>query len=262
MGRILVSPPALMALGFAFLVLAAGFVLRMPWATGLWPEGGPWISPLSFLFVGSMLGAVGAAAVYAAWTGDPRAAAGGSIALLVIYVAMAVATAVYWADGRSSLGSHVVVFALAAIVVAMIARASLAAPRTDPEPVPPLVRIASVIFALVLIVTGASLILRLPNVFPWPLMPLSSVLYGCMFLGFAANYGYVAWRGSMREAKVSLVGFAVYDLILIVPFIRHFATVAPQMQTSLIVYTGVLVFSAIVAAYCFAVAGRSTGSAG
>jgi hypothetical protein len=256
-GRVLVRPPGLAVLGVGFLILATGFILRMPWATSLWPDGGPWVSPLSFLFVGSMLAAVGAAAVYAAWIGDSRVAAGGSIALLVLYAAMAVATAAFWFAGRPGLGGHALTFAIAAAVVATLLGASLAAPRTDPKPVPALVRLAFVVFAVVLLATGTSLILRLPNVFPWPLLPLSSVLYGCMFLGFAANYAYVAWRGTMREAKVSLVGFAVYDLVLIVPFIRHFGVVAPEMRTSLTIYTGVLVFSAIVAVYCFVADRRS-----
>jgi hypothetical protein len=69
-------------------------------------------------------------------------------------------------------------------------------------------------------------VMRTARVFPWPLQPLSSVLYGCMFLGFAANYSYAALWGRMADAKVSLLGFFVYDVVLIVPFIRHFAVVA------------------------------------
>lgn len=42
-----------------------------------------------------------------------------------------------------------------------------------------------------------------------------------------------------------LIGFLAYDVILIVPFIQHLATVKAEHQLSLYVYTSVVVYSAL-----------------
>jgi hypothetical protein len=230
--------------------------------TALWPDAGPWTDWLSFLFVGAMLAAVGGAVLYTVWLGDRRVAGGGTIALTIIYAAMTAACIAFAADGTAGLTPWIVVFAVAALVHGGGAIVALRQPVVHHRPIPILVRIAFVIFTAVLITTGTLLILRLPNVFPWPLEPLSSVLYGCMFVGFAANYAFVAARGGIDDAKVSLVGFLIYDLILIVPFLRLFPVVAPERWLSLVVYTSVLVFSAAVTVYCFAAdAGKSNRAA-
>jgi len=56
-------------------------------------------------------------------------------------------------------------------------------------------------------------------------------------------------RPSWANARGQLLGFLAYDLILLVPFIRHFDSVKPEHQLSLMVYTGVIVFSALLAIY-------------
>jgi hypothetical protein len=42
---------------------------------------------------------------------------------------------------------------------------------------------------------------------------------------------------------VALLGFLVYDLVLLPPFLLHFAKVAPAHMPSLIVYVAVLIYS-------------------
>ncbi|HET7718046.1 MAG TPA: hypothetical protein VFK86_20655, partial [Bauldia sp.] len=232
--------------GTTFLVFAFGFHGRMQWAMSFWPSASYLgESGFSSLFVGAILAAIGAGAVYAAWLGDMRAATGGALALLVATAGMAVSTAVYLAASPSpDLRIHVVAFAAIALLAGLLLIASLRLPQVDRRPIPRLVRIAFWIFSALLVITGTMLVMRTAGVFPWPLQPLSSVLYGCMFLGFAANYGYAALWGKMADAKVSLLGFLVYDAVLIVPFIRHFAVVADEYRFSLAFYTAVLVFSA------------------
>jgi hypothetical protein len=245
---------SVLVLGVVFLVLAFGFLSQMQWATTLWPGAGLWAeSRFSSLFVGAMLAAVGGGALYVFWLGEMRAAAGGALALLVAYAGMAVGVAMFsGAGGAPDFSGHAVVFAVFAILAGLLLIISLRLPHVDERPIPYLVRVAFWIFTTVLIVTGAMLVMRTARVFPWPLQPLSSVLYGCMFLGFAANYSYAALWGRMADAKVSLFGFFVYDVVLIVPFIRHFAVVADDFRFSLAFYTANLVFSAAVAIYCFA----------
>jgi hypothetical protein len=111
--------------------------------------------------------------------------------------------------------------------------------RRPPRPV-----IASCwVFAAALFLGGVMLAMRYPYVFPWPLSPDTSSLYGWMFFALSANYAYVAWRGTRSDAVVSLIAFLVYDLILIGPFIAHFGAVQAAHLPSLVIYTAVLIYS-------------------
>ena len=51
------------------------------------------------------------------------------------------------------------------------------------------------------------------------------------------------------NAAGQLLGFLVYDLVLLGPFLRHFGVVAPAHRASLTVYTAVLLVSAALAVY-------------
>ncbi|MBX3080792.1 MAG: hypothetical protein KF716_04100 [Anaerolineae bacterium] len=54
---------------------------------------------------------------------------------------------------------------------------------------------------------------------------------------------------SWHNAAGQLLGFLAYDVVLIVPFIQHFSDVIPEHRVSLIVYTTVVVGSALLAIY-------------
>jgi hypothetical protein len=67
--------------GWIILALAIGFIFQLPFATGIWP----WPDGrLSFLFIGSILAAVSAAALWIGWTGELGALPAGSLNILVI----------------------------------------------------------------------------------------------------------------------------------------------------------------------------------
>jgi hypothetical protein len=70
-----------------------------------------------------------------------------------------------------------------------------------------------------------------------------------MFLGLSLNYFYVGLGNRWGDAKVSLIGFLAYDLVLIVPFLQHFSRVRPEHWISLVIYTAVLIYSGALAAY-------------
>src|SRR3954469_9793731 len=67
--------------GVLILVLAVGFGLAMPWATSAWPwpDG-----KFSYLFVGSVLAAMGVAAIWIGATAEWGALAAGSLTALII----------------------------------------------------------------------------------------------------------------------------------------------------------------------------------
>ena len=50
-------------------------------------------------------------------------------------------------------------------------------------------------------------------------------------------------------ARAQLWSFLVYDLVLIMPFLAHFAVVKPELLPSLLIYTAVLIGSGAMASY-------------
>jgi hypothetical protein len=117
--------------------------------------------------------------------------------------------------------------------------------RRTPRPV----RASFALFAAVLLLVGGALVLKRPNIFPWPIPPEQSVLYGWMFLGAMIYFLHGLFRPRWGNAVGQLVGFLAYDLVLIVPFVRHFAAVDPALRTNLILYVAVLVYSGALAGY-------------
>ena len=176
--------------GLAILVLAFGFIFRVPLALSLWPwEDGRY----SYLFIGSILAAVSAAALWIGWTGELGAFPAGSLNIFVI----ALTTAVYFFNLASRGRSDMLVFGLASILMVFASGAaflwSRRLPLTDSRPTPILVRVSFGIFIISLFLAGGALIMRLP-VFPWDLNPDSSVIFGCIFLGDAFYFLYGLFR--------------------------------------------------------------------
>jgi len=233
--------------GIGGLVLTAGFAKRLPWATWLWPwpDG-----PLSYLFVASILAAFAVGSLLVVLTQDWRGVSGGAIALLVGFGGMTVVL--------SQLGAtpYAAGFGIIALTAAAMLHWSLRDKPRDGRAIPPIVRASFIVFTLALLAAGVALIAKMPHIFPWPLKPETSVMYGLMFVGLCLNYLYVALRGSWSDAKVSLLGFLAYDLVLIGPFIKLFPHVRPDHRLSLMLYTAVLVYSGALAIAYLAISPR------
>lgn len=244
-------PQTLIRLGFLVfallvLTLAAGFIGAVPAATQLWP----WPDGrLSCLFVASILAAFGVGSLLIAWSQDWRSAAGGGVALLFGFGGMAVTLVDLRMDGTPLPMGYLVGYALVALQGAVLWYWGAKHRHDESRVMPGLVRLSTWVFALTLLLVGIALMLQVPTIFPWPLNANSSILYGWMFLGLALNYGYVGLGNCWGDAKVSLLGFLAYDLVLIVPFLQHFSRVRPEHLTSLAIYTAVLVYSGALAVY-------------
>jgi len=194
--------------GLAILAAAISFIFQLPIATGIWP----WKDGrLSYMFIGSILAAVSAAALWIGWTGELGEFPAGSLNILVI----AVTTAIYFfqlalRDGRSNL----IPFGVASLLIAIISGAafvwSRGLPRRDSMPTPLLVRISFGIFIAALLLAGGALILKTP-VFPWALNPDSSVIFGCIFLGDAFYFLYGLLYPRWHNALGQLLSFLTYD---------------------------------------------------
>jgi hypothetical protein len=231
--------------GLFFLVLAFGFIFRVPLALSIWPwEDGRY----SYLFIGSILAAVSAAALWIGWTGELGILPAGSLNVFVI----ASTTSIYFFNLVSQGRSDMLVFGLASVLMMLTSGAaffwSRCLPLTDSRPTPALVRISFGIFIVSLFLAGGALVLRLP-VFPWDLNPDSSIVFGCIFLGDAFYFLYGLFRPRWGNAIGQLLSFLAYDLVLIVPFVLLFDIVKPERMLNLIVYTAVLIYSGGLAVY-------------
>ena len=231
--------------GLFILALAFGFIFRIPLALSIWPwEDGRY----SYLFIGSILAAVSAAALWIGWTGELGALPAGSLNVFVI----ALTTSVYFfnlvSQGRSELFSVGIASMLMTLTSGAAFLWSRRLPLTDPRPTPALVKVSFGIFIASLFLAGGALVLRLP-VFPWDLNPDSSVVFGCIFLGDAFYFLYGLFRPRWGNAFGQLLSFLAYDLVLIVPFVLLFDTVKPERMFNLVVYTAVLVYSGGLAVY-------------
>lgn len=233
--------------GIIFLAITAGFFLQMEWATALWP----WPDGrLSYIFLSSIAAAIAAPMIWIGLTGEFGAARGGAVNLGIT----AAGTAVYFfiLYGREG-DLQLLISALAAAfflaVNVGIFLWSGRQPIRDRRAMPGLVKASFGLFIVVLLLVAGLLILQAPVVFPWPLRPESSVIFGLIFLG-AASYFAIALRSPWwHSARGQLLGFLAYDLILIGPYLAHFGAVDPAHRLSLILYVAVLVYSGAIAVY-------------
>ena len=232
--------------GFFMLALAAGFVFQIPIATSLWP----WPDGrYSYLFIGSILAAAGAAMLWTGWTGETGALPAGSLNIFVI----GLTTMIYFFQLVIQQGRwNLIPFGIAALLAAIASGASFLwsrrLPFTDPRPTPRLVRISFGVFIASLFLAGGALLVRSP-IFPWELNPDSAVIFGCIFIGDAFYFLYGLLRPRWQNAFGQLLSFLAYDLALIGPFLALFDTVKPEHWVNLVVYTAVLIYSGALAVY-------------
>lgn len=228
------------------MVLALGFIFRVPLVLSIWPwEDGRY----SYLFIGSILAAVGAAALWVGWTGELGALPAGSLNIFVI----ALTSSIYFSklalgDGRTNLIPFAAISTVIAIVSAVAFWWSRRIPLRESQPTPWLVKASFVIFIALLLLAGGGLVLHQP-IFPWELNPDTSVIFGCILIGDAFYFLYGLLYPRWNNAIGQLLSFLAYDLVLIVPFVLLFNTVPPERQFNLFVYIVVLVYSGALAVY-------------
>lgn len=227
--------------GLVFTLLAVGFFAGWAWVERLWPfildE-----TRLGQIFLSSIALAIAMPLVWVAVTGSVRSAAAGSINLIVMFGAMT-AYLLNQAGDRPELRAYAVGTAAAAFIFVVAFLHSQRQPWLDERSMPTPLRVGFVGSAIALVLVAMQLISESPRIFPWPLAAGSSVMYGLIFLGAAVYFVVGALEGRWASATGQLIGFLVYDLVLIIPFAQRFGTVPAEHRPSLIVYTAVLVVS-------------------
>jgi len=239
--------------GLFFLVWAVGFTARLPAMTGLWmwPD-----TRLSFIFIGSICAALATGSLWVAWSGRWQAARHSLAGLTLVYATGAIYLWVLYAGGtQPGILGHTIGYSVSAVVGA-IALAIVSGEPGDGGRLMPLVKWSCAVFAVALLLAGAGLVARYETIFPWPLSPQSSTLFGLTFIGLSVIYASTWLRGGWGAGMVAMSGFLVYDLVLLPPFLMHFGTVAPERLFSLVLYVIVLIYSAAVAIYFLLTDGR------
>ena len=245
---ILLSRSLLVITGVVLLILCAGFLSGNPSALELWP----WPDGrLSYVFIASILAAIGAPIIWMGLSGELGAMRGGALDFMVTYSGLAITLLIF---GSSVAEMISVKLYLTLAIVSVLFNALLylmvsAIPIKDSRPVPWLLRVSFMVFFLLLIVVGVALITNYQTVFPWPLKPQSSVVFGWVFMGAAFYFFYGFLQPSWGNFCGQLIGFLAYDLVLLVPFLQHFDTVKPEHQLSLYIYTSVIIYSALLSIY-------------
>ena len=231
----------------ALLVLTYGFVLREPWTLTLWP----WeLSRLSAIFLGSITIAYGVPLLWLGIRNEPRALAGLAIGLAVTFAGFC-GFAILDMGGRSDGSLRGFAIGTALLSLGSVAMYFWSRRLTFKElrTVPRSARVPMTVIALVVIIVGAALVLRVPDIFPWRLSPAISVTYGWIFLGAASYFLYAFAHRSWANAHGQLMGFLAYALVLFAPFVSHFKTVPGELRLNLIVYLIVLIYGAVTAVY-------------
>ena len=240
--------------GLVILVIAIGFIFQVPLAPSLWP----WPDGrLSYLFVGSILTAVSAVAIWIGWTGELGALPAGSLNVFVISVTAAI---YFFQLALQDDRPNMLPFGMTMLVMTVASSASFLwsrrLPLHDLRPTPLLVRISFGIFVVALFLAGGALVLKAP-IFPWALNPDSSIIFGCIFIGDAFYFLHGLLFPRWHNALGQLLSFLAYDLVLIVPFILLFGTVKPEYLLNLVVYVAVLIYSGGIAIYFLFVNSRT-----
>lgn len=236
-------------IGLGLLVLCLGFALRLPWALSLWPwEDGK----LSYLFIAAICAGIALPVLWIGLTEEYAAIRAGALDFAMTYAGLLATLVITYPAVQEWIAPPLAMGLCAASLILNLGLYAWSRnlPFKYDQPIPALLRFSFGLFFLALVVVGISLVLRLPHIFPWPLKPQTSIVFGWVYLGAAVYFLYGLIYPVWGNVKGQLAGFLAYDLLLIWPFIQHLTnTVKPEHQLSLFVYLSVLIYSAMLAIY-------------
>jgi hypothetical protein len=229
------------------LFFALAFFLQWPIAVNIWPF--PGTTPLTFIFIASIAAAAGASTLWAAATENFGALGGIGLDYIAILLPVSILSFQIAAGGGNPTLAGYGVLCLTGVLFGVgIFVWSLRFPMDRTLPMPGLVRWSFVVFIVALLITSGRLILQIPTI-PWAITPDLGVVIAAIFFGAALYFVYGLARPSWVNSAGQLVGFLAYDLVLIVPFLTRLPTVAAEHRLGLTIYTGVVLYSGLVAIY-------------
>lgn len=198
--------------GLALTVVAAGLYTGASWATALWP----WADVrMTYVFLASILAAAIAPSIWIGVTGELAALAPGALNTLLLNLMFAAVLGVRGLshDEPKLLIAAAVNLAFVPMFIWLLRRAQ-AIPVKDTRPMPCVVTYMLWATCVILIVVGIPLLIQIDNIFPWGLSGWTSTMFGCIFLGAAGYFAYVARKPDWAFGAPPLVGFLAYDIVL------------------------------------------------
>ena len=237
----------LLAAALLSVILATSYALQLPWALQTWP----WPEKrLSNIFIASVFGAMAGAMLWVGASGRLAGAAGGFLHVATMSAGLAT---VMWPMALAQPGSTLMGYALGSTAAALACLAAFGfvrrLPVADTRRIPRSLRVWSLIYIAILLPAGGALVAQVPGVMPWPLKPEMSMVCGWVFLSAAWSFAYPLLRPQVEHVRVGLIGFLVYDAVLIGPFMGLLDTVRPDLLRSLQLYLLALVVTAGVSLY-------------
>ena len=212
-------------------MLALGFFQSAHWATDLWPWSD---TPLSFIFIASILAAIALPALWIGVSGELAAIQAGGLELSITYGAIFVYLLTLAGDpGQPALGPYLVAFGAAALSSLVVFLWSRRIPWRDRRPMPSVVRGSFAFLALVLVAAGTALASAPTSSPGTALGDLGDLRLHLPRRGGYFLYGFVQPRWS--NAAGQLIGFLAYDIVLIGPFVDRFDEVTGRQLLSLII---------------------------
>ena len=238
--------PVFVVVGLLQLLLAAGFFFRQPWATSFWPVPD---TPLSYAFIAAILAGGAAPLIWIGLSEQWAGLAGYGLSFGIMYGGMALAALLFYlrTPQIALLWFALVIAVAAALCAALFFQTRKIAWET--QPTPNMVRLAFIAEVVVLAGAGLLLLFKVPNTLPWNLSPESSVLYGWVFLGLAFYYLYAVLKPQWIHALGPLLGFLVYDLVLISPLFARFGSLQPEHILGQVAASVIIMFSAALGVY-------------
>ena len=237
----------LVVIGILLIGLSIGYFWQQPWAVQTWP----WDQkPLSYAFVASMQAAIAAACLWIAMTGELGVLAAGALNLVVMMGGLAIYLGLLGLEAREwQTGIYAAACAFFTAINFLIFLWARRIPILNDQPMPSLIRISYVVFVLALVLVGGALVLDMPNILPWAVSAPTSIILGWMFLGDAFYFLYALLQPRWYGACAQLWSFLAYDLVLLGPFLLRLSKVEPLYYDNLLVYIGILLYSAALAIY-------------
>jgi hypothetical protein len=246
----------LLAIAAVQTVCAIGFVFGISAVTAVWPFAGT--TPLSFTFIGSIFAAAAASTTWCVLVGSERALTGIALDYLTILAPAAVISLLSAAGGASAgVAAYGAACLLGCLFGLWLIRRGLSHGWRDARPLPGPVRLAFGLFIVALLLVGGALAIRVPNIMPWTITPELSTLFGLMFLGAAAYFGFGLVEPRWENAGGQLAGFLAYDVVLIVPFLQRLPTIDESLRINLVIYTAVVAGSGLLALWYLALDRRT-----
>ncbi|MDX2076692.1 MAG: hypothetical protein SFZ02_09700 [bacterium] len=227
-------------------VATIALLLQIPFFTEAFPL--PDTTPISFIFLSSILFAAFASTIWCLLTREDGALAGIGLDYIAIFVPV-----VIFSFQLASQNNKMIPFALACLVFTglgvLIFIQTAKIPIRDTRPMPTVVKFSFAFFVIALMIVGGLLIFKTPNILPWRITPEFGVISGWFFLGAAGYFAYALVHPSWHNTAGQLIGFLAYDVILIIPFLQRLPTISDELRLSLLIYLGVVIYSGLLAIY-------------